>query len=312
MEDRELDALYRLTPEDFVTARDSLTRSLRAAGDRELSAQVKGLRRPSVAAWLVNQLAREYGDAIDELLDTGSALRETQTAVLAGKADGAQLQALTAARRQQIDALLSSVREIAAKAGRKAAPLDAVDSTLIAATSDAAAADAVRSGRLVKELSYSGFGMGDELTDAVGPVLRAVSRAPKAAKPPKGTRAAATASATRAAPLPEAAKDADTRKRDAALAAATQSVQAAQSDVHDALGAADDAQRGLDAVSREVERAEAEEQRLTGELSAVRDSLAAAKERQRTARGAARSAHADAERVRTQLVKAQQRLDHLR
>lgn len=272
------------------------------------------MRRPSVAAWLVNQLAREYGDAVEELLETGAALRDTQTAVLTGRADGAQLQALAGARRTQIDSLVAAAREVAAHAGRKAAPLDGVESTLVAATSDEAAAEAVRSGRLVKELSYSGFGLGEDLADAVGPSLRAVSKPAKAAKPAKSSTTGPTTTGKREPKAAAAAvgDDPAARKREAAVGAATQAVQEAQSGMQDALGAADDAQREFDAVSVEVERSEAEETRLAGELSVVRERLADAKERQRAARGTARSAHADAERARTALVKARQRLDHLR
>jgi hypothetical protein len=305
--------LYRLTPEDFVTARDSLTRTLRAAGDRELSAQVKSLRRPSVAAWLVNQLVREYGDDVEELLETGAALRDLQAAVVAGKADGAQLQALTAARREQIGALVATARDIAAEAGRKAAPLDAVDSTLVAATSDEATAAAVRSGRLVKELSYSGFGLGDDLAEAVAPALRAIGKATPSTTRPPGAKptaksAAKNAHTREAVPAPDPAE----KRREAAAAAAATAVAEAQRTVHDALGVADDAQRAYDALAMTVDRLAAEETRLSAELAGVREQLADAKEQHRSARGAARSAHAEAERARSALVKAQQKLDHLR
>ncbi|MDQ1709374.1 MAG: hypothetical protein QOG49_759 [Frankiaceae bacterium] len=305
--------MYRLTPDDFVTARDSLTRTLRAAGDKELSAQVKALRRPSVAAWLVNQLVRAHPADVDELLETGSALRDTQLAVLGGQADGSQLQALTATRRQQIDALVAAARRIAEDAGRAAAPLDAVDRTLVAATSDPAAADAVRSGRLVKELSYSGFGMGDDLADAVGPALLAVSR-----PSPRQPSAAAAKPAGPAAPRhgkarePEPPPDPAAQRRAANVAAATAAVADAQRTVQEALGAADDAQRAFEVLSTAVDRLEADESRLAAELHDVRGQLATAREQQRGARGAARTAHADAERARSALVKAQQRLGHLR
>lgn len=317
IDNTEVDSLYRLSPENFVPARDSLARALRSAGEREGAAQVKALRRPSAGAWLVNQLAREHGDALDELLATGAALRSTQTAVLTGHADGAQLLVLTATRRQQIDALVSAARTLAQAADRKTAPLDAVDATLVAASSDEAAADAVRSGRLVKELSYSGFGMTEDPADAVAPALRAV-RKPRSSRP---ERAKAPATRVIESPKPAPAGSAHrptpprnlaAGRREAAATAAATALQASQNAVHGASGRADDAQRAFDALTREIDRVTAEERRLAAELTKARGRLGELRESQRAARGAARSAHTEAERARSLLVRAQQKLDHLR
>ncbi|MDP8988077.1 MAG: hypothetical protein M3N11_06985, partial [Actinomycetota bacterium] len=55
-----LDQLYELEPRHFVAARDRLVRELRAAGERQAAAAVKGLRRPTVVAWALNQVARAH------------------------------------------------------------------------------------------------------------------------------------------------------------------------------------------------------------------------------------------------------------
>lgn len=325
IDDVEVDALYRLAPEDFVTARDSLSRVLRASGERAMAAQITALRRPSVAAWLVNQIVRERPDDIAELVETGAVLRETQGAVLAGRADGAQLQALTAGRRLLIDALVAAARELAQRSGRKAAPLDAVDATLVAATADEAAAQAVTTGRLVRELNYSGFGLTEDLAESFAPPLRvAPSKAARqaATSPPRTTLTSAPKTAPKTAPgtkpgsktLPRTSAVAPVDNRRAAAAAtasraATMSVLAAQAAVQDTLGAADDAQRSYEALSHDVESAIADELRLTEELAAVRNRLTELKERHRAAKATARSAHAESERARTALMRAQQKLD---
>ncbi|HZG95712.1 MAG TPA: hypothetical protein VEZ46_13480, partial [Mycobacteriales bacterium] len=90
IDERHVDELYGLPPEEFVTRRDALARELRSS-DRGASAEIKALRRPTVGAWLVNQLARAEAEALDELLETGAALRDTQAAVVAGQAEGAAL-----------------------------------------------------------------------------------------------------------------------------------------------------------------------------------------------------------------------------
>lgn len=321
IDDLEVDALYRLSPEDFVPARDSLSRVLRASGEREMAAQITALRRPSVAAWLLNQLVRERAADIAELVETGAVLRETQGAVLAGRADGAQLQALTAGRRLLIDALVAAARELAQRAGRKAAPLDAVDATLVAATADESAAQALTTGRLVRELSYSGFGLTEDLAESFAPPLRvAPSKTAKqaATSPPRTPAKSAlktapgTGKGSKAQPRASAVVPVDNRRTAAAAAAsraATTSVLAAQAAVQDALGAADDAQRSYEALSDDVERAIADELRLTEELAAARSRLTELKEGHRAAKATARSAHAESERARTALMRAQQTLD---
>ncbi len=64
--------LYALPPAEFTAARN------REAGmaDRSIAAQVKALRKPTVAAWAVNLLARE--GQLGEALELSAALREAQ------------------------------------------------------------------------------------------------------------------------------------------------------------------------------------------------------------------------------------------
>lgn len=70
------DRLYALAPEDFTAARDAAAKQARAAGDAPLAKQVKALRRPSVGAWLVNRLATQEADLLDQLLSLGPALAQ--------------------------------------------------------------------------------------------------------------------------------------------------------------------------------------------------------------------------------------------
>jgi hypothetical protein len=52
----ELDALFALSPEAMVEARNELAARLRKAGDSENAARIKALKRPTLSAWLLNQL----------------------------------------------------------------------------------------------------------------------------------------------------------------------------------------------------------------------------------------------------------------
>jgi len=57
--ERRIDDLYGLPLERFTPERDALAKELAAGGDRAGAARVKALRKPVVAAWAVNALARE-------------------------------------------------------------------------------------------------------------------------------------------------------------------------------------------------------------------------------------------------------------
>ena len=75
----DVDDLYGLPLDRFVPERTALSRELRKAGEREQAGEVAALRKPSVAAWAVNQLVRTQRKAIDELLEAGDGLRWPRT-----------------------------------------------------------------------------------------------------------------------------------------------------------------------------------------------------------------------------------------
>src|SRR5437762_12488096 len=70
----ELDRLYALPLNEFTAARDEVAQRLRGEGERELADEVKRLRKPSVAVWLMNRLARERQVDVKRLLNAGEAL----------------------------------------------------------------------------------------------------------------------------------------------------------------------------------------------------------------------------------------------
>ena len=87
----EIDHLYALDPAAFTAARDGLARELREAGKREEAAQVKQLRKPTLPAWTINQLARQERRAVDLLLDAGHRLLDAQQGLVSGEAVGDQV-----------------------------------------------------------------------------------------------------------------------------------------------------------------------------------------------------------------------------
>jgi hypothetical protein len=57
--------LYGLTPEHFIAARNDLARTANAAGGPQTNTAVKALRKPTLAAWLANQLVRADPEGIN-------------------------------------------------------------------------------------------------------------------------------------------------------------------------------------------------------------------------------------------------------
>jgi hypothetical protein len=155
----DLDRLYGLPPDEFTPARDRLAAELKEQGDGDSAAQVKKLRRPTVPAWAVNQLVRNHRSEVQELLSLGEEVRAAQRSALSG--GGAEkIREITARRRRMMDRLLGRAEDLLAQSGHATSrpTLDKVGDTLLAATADEEAAEAVRAGHLERELAPpSGF-----------------------------------------------------------------------------------------------------------------------------------------------------------
>ncbi|HEV3475633.1 MAG TPA: hypothetical protein VG602_09755 [Actinomycetota bacterium] len=184
--DEDLDRLYGLPLEEFTAGRDRLAAELSERDDRTAAVRVKKLRRPTLPAWIVNQLVRSHRSEIDELLSLGQEVRAAQRAALSGgRTQG--MREITVRRRRALDRLLDLAEELLAQAGHATSrsTLDRIGDTLMAATVDEGAADNVRAGRLERELSApSGFEAAAAIPDVaeIGPKQqqRARERARKA------------------------------------------------------------------------------------------------------------------------------------
>ncbi|WP_341928037.1 hypothetical protein [Nocardioides psychrotolerans] len=144
------DELYALTLAEFTPARDARAKQLKGS---DLGTAVKTLKKPSLAAWVVNLLVRRDPDQVDQVLTVGAALREAAAAM-----SGEQLRALTRQRRQVTAAVTQQARSLASEAGVKVtqAVADQVEATLTAAMLDERCSQAVRSGLLVTAITTTG------------------------------------------------------------------------------------------------------------------------------------------------------------
>jgi hypothetical protein len=158
--DEELDRVFGAPLEEFTAQRNELAKALRAGGQTKAADAIKGLRKPSRPAWLVNQLARREPDELEQLMDVGAELRELQQGMLAGgKADREGLRQAAASEQRLVDSLMAAARAIGAEHGTSAQALDKVGETLQACVSDPELAETVRRGRLERERRASSLGL---------------------------------------------------------------------------------------------------------------------------------------------------------
>jgi hypothetical protein len=148
MKDR-VDELYALPLEEFTTARNELARQLQDAGDKGSAKEVRSLRKPTLAAWAVNQLARRHADEVRELMDLRDSL---------ASGDASALRAASAEQRKQVAALTDHARKILEEAGHPSTPatLESVSKSLLAGGTEAER-ELILAGRLTRELAPSGF-----------------------------------------------------------------------------------------------------------------------------------------------------------
>jgi hypothetical protein len=159
--DPEVEALYGLPLDEFTKARDALAKARTKEQGTEAGAVVKALRKPSVIAWALNQLARRHPTEVEALLTAGARLRRAQAGALEG-GDPDELREATKAEAGEVQALAAQARAILADAGRggSATQEERLAATLRAAAVDDDAGDRLRRGVLSEELSPAGFGFG--------------------------------------------------------------------------------------------------------------------------------------------------------
>lgn len=152
--DRTEDAareLYALSPDEFLDRRAELAKRARADGAADAARAIERLRKPTVAAWIVNVLALDDPSVAQRLTELGDRLRRAQHALDAGK-----LRELSKERRTLVAELAKEAFKRAKKVQPPAGLRDEVTGTLDAAIADPDVAE--RLGRLPRAEQWSGFG----------------------------------------------------------------------------------------------------------------------------------------------------------
>jgi hypothetical protein len=147
--------LYGLAPEAFTGARNARARDVAAAGDRALAAEIRGLAKPTAAAWLANVLVRVSPSIVDELIGLGPELRRAQS-----QGQRTEMRRIVDRRRVLIGELVGTATAAAREAGaaRGSAVRRQLEETLEAAVADEGSGAALRQGQLVEPLRFVGFG----------------------------------------------------------------------------------------------------------------------------------------------------------
>jgi hypothetical protein len=155
----EIDRLFALPLDEFTRARNDLAKRLKQDGSADAAEQVRTLAKPSVAAWAVNQLARQEAEGVRSLLNVGARLRSAQERSLRGERAADEVRAAQAEEREVLRSLTQRAGELLREAGRPAtgATLDRVSSTLRAAALAEPGRTQLREGRLAGDVEVSGF-----------------------------------------------------------------------------------------------------------------------------------------------------------
>jgi hypothetical protein len=289
--DEVADELYALAPGDFTARRDALVKQARAGGDRTSAAGIAALRKPTVVAWLANQLARRNPEEIAPLLELGQALREATLTL-----SGPELRRLSSQRQQLVHALVTQARLLGQNEGHRVTEDAArgLEDTFHAALADPSAAQALAAGRLVVGLSRHGFGDQPALA---GPKASPAATRGRPADPPGPARAT----------KPTAAQQQRARER----SRLEQDLGEAWGQARRAADARDKAATDAEQAQRVRADAEREAARLRGELEAAEADLSEAAGRDDDARRARDAADQEAQEARQHVAELQRRLDGL-
>jgi hypothetical protein len=285
------DQLYAADPAEFTDRRSDLVAQARADGDQAAARAIGALRRPTRAAWVVNQLARADPGAVDRLGRLGDELRAAESAL-----DGDKLRELSQTRRKLLGQLTRQALDEAGVTDPPDALQQEVTGTLSAALADPQVAAGVARGQLAKSVQPAGFGFGlaagdddddDEPSAPPAPSPRPPAPSPRPPAPSPRPRTGQKGTGPTRAEARQAAQEQADRER-------AQREQAERERQRRAIDEAGQTLAEADRVADSAQAAEADRQntvrRLEQQLEDAQDALADAKRRSREARTAQRQA----------------------
>ena len=153
----DLDELFRLPLGEFTAARNTLAKRLKQSGRGNEAEFVKGLVKPPITAWAVNQLYWKHREAFDRLIATGERFRRAQASGLSRKV--ADMRGALDARRQELSNLSDLATALLRNAGHNPTPetIRRITTTLEAMSAYASLHDGPHPGRLTHDVDPPGF-----------------------------------------------------------------------------------------------------------------------------------------------------------
>jgi hypothetical protein len=247
----DVDALFAVPLEGFTPARNALVAKLKKEGRVDDAERVKGLVKPSISAWAVNQLWWKQREAFDRLIAAGEEFRLAQTSQLTGKST--EIRGPGDARRRAVSDLTRLAAALLRDGGHNPTPdiMRRITTTLEAISAYASVPAAHTPGRLTSDVAAPGF---DALT-----ALFSDPGTP----PAKGPASIFTFPVSRPKDSAKAEVDKSEKTNQAKIAAAKTSLRDAESALKKARTKAEAAQLALEKASAEAMRAE--KQRLAAE-----------------------------------------------
>jgi hypothetical protein len=107
--------------DEFTSRRNAKARELKQAEQRDLAAQVAGLKKPPVALWAVNQLARRSKPALERVRRAGEEVVQAQSGAVAGRKNAAQaLRSASDGLQRELEAAVRAVAEVLRSEGHAA------------------------------------------------------------------------------------------------------------------------------------------------------------------------------------------------
>jgi hypothetical protein len=301
--DAAIDALYRAPLERFTSERNALAVELRKAGQRAEAHAVKGLAKPSVTAWAVNQVWWGDEPTFRAMLDAGDAQRSAHMALVRGQA--ADVRAAGEVRQKAVDAVVEAAVNALGGPSKVAPDMrHRIAGTVEALASGGMPPDATP-GRLTKDLQASGL---EALSALAGVAPGSTAKAPAPPRPVLVSRTADKPSSSK----PEAKAEAAARERAQKIADAK--ARLAEREV--ALRAAASEAAGTASAEK---KARAALETATARVADLEEKLEAAHEHERVARRAlaqATKAASEAEMIHARTTRdvkhAREQLDTLK
>jgi hypothetical protein len=292
----DVDGLFQLPLTEFTAARNALASRLKKAGRAEEADAIKGLQKPPLSAWTVNQLFWKQRAAFDKLLDAGLKFRTAQTAQLSGRST--DIRGPLEARREALADLSKRAAQVLRDVNHAATPdvMRRITTTLEALSTYGGLAGTPQPGRLSDDVDPPGFETLAALVPRVGSGESAAGPSRVLSfqvTPPKGR-------SNRKLSPEEAARQREAEAQ-ARLAAATSAVKASEQALRDARKHAEQAEAELKKAAARAKETENESREIEKEKAAIdrryEKAAAEAEAARQEARKIAEQAEAAAEAV---------------